>query len=369
VDLAEKGPAKSGLEATVDWLEQSAKGVTAGAVCRLLAEHLGPQFGREGVQVLRDDEAAFDARGPLGLRVRADKVGQLNKRGEREPWAGVRMPGELCRTAGTERVLDLSEAMGLAGIAKVSRLDLACDDFDRRFSPRQVATTCVDGSLDDEKALLGPQVVSRVKRENWEWSRRKGGCFWIGGNQSDRRLRVYDKARESGGRIESTRVELQCRNRFATALTERLLLARWTKRPIAEVFFEHLVEFIDLREAVGSRSGSQKWRRVKWWAKFVGGAKGVPTPGPDPSGVSAWIRSMRRQCAGFASVMLRDAGLDEAQFEALVQGQAPEDKLVAAILRIVGGKLPELSPEHELRLQQLKDERARRERLLARGRP
>lgn len=368
-DPVEAAPVvRKGREVSVDWCEVSVKTVTLGTLFGWMEKHLGAPFGKSGVTVLRDDEKLFSAKGPLGLKVSADRVGQEDLHGNREPWVGLRMPGELCRAVGTEAVLDLVEVLGRAGRLKVSRVDLALDDFDKTFSPRKFALACVDGSLDDEGALLGPGAVTRVRRDNWEWSRRDGGCFWLGGRSSARLLRVYDKDRESGGQIPSTRIELQCRDEFATALMGRVLRARREKRSMGEVFAEEVVAFVDLREPDGSRSSSQKWRRVRWWRKVVGDAKGVVTPAADDSGVLPWVRAMRRQCSGFLGVVLRALGVTEEGFRKGDADAVVARKCWEAMRAIVGKRLEPLSAEHEVRLGQLVSESERQRRFLEKWR-
>lgn len=363
---AADGRQRSGRQVSVDWCEVSAKVLTLGNLLELCAKHLGPQFGREGLTVLRDDHDRFHAIGPLAMRVTVDRVGQANRHGVREPWVGLRLPGELCQAVGTDNVLDLVEMMGPVGKVKVSRLDLALDDFDKTFSPRMFARACVDGALDDEHARIGPGAVTRVARGSWEWSRRKGGCFWLGGRKSARLLRVYDKDRESDGRVPSTRIELQSRDEFATELMRRLLEARWENRALAEVWAEHVVAFVDLREAHGSRSGSQKWRRVPWWEKVVGDVSGVATAVVDDSTVGQWWRAMQKQCEGFIGVALRAQGVTGERFRLAATDPEVAQCVVRAVQSMVGKGLKELSPEHGLRLGQLTRARERGEAFVRR---
>jgi len=336
------------------------KGMPLPKLHELMAKHLGASFGREALTALREDEAAFDGKGPLSIRVKADHVGQVDKRGTRWPWVGFRLPGEACRVVGSNTILDLLEACGLEGKLKVSRLDVALDGFDRKITPRQFAEACVDGSLCGEKAVLRKVVVTRVRRDNWNWSRRKGGCLWVGGANSSRLLRVYDKEVESKGEITSVRFELQNRNRFATGLTQRFLDARWEKRALSDVFAEHLVDFVDIREPRGSRSRSQDWRRVRWWQELVGKAKAAHTPVGNPSGVEAWRRACSKQCRGFLSVVLRNAGVTEGEYEAMVEGPGAEGRLAAGVKAAVGRVLPKLSPDQVERLRQLQELERRR---------
>jgi hypothetical protein len=347
------GEARSGRIVTIDWCEVSAKELEVDELFRLLEKHLGSPWGRVYAEVRRDDEKCFQAACALDVLVRADRRGQRNRDGLRQPWSGIRLSGKACQAVGTQRVMELVSAMGQFGALKVSRLDLAMDDFDKTFSPRQFAEACVDGRLDDESALLGPQVVSKVRGDSWEWSRRKGGCFWLGARKSARLLRVYDKDSESGGRVRSTRVELQCRDRFATELMARLHAVPRQGRSIAEIFAEHVVDFVDLRHANGHRSRSQKWERLSWWKTVVGDMKGVGTPGRDISQVRFWVEALSRQCAGFLAVMLRSVGVDAKRYAlGLTDGKAAQ-RIASAVRLVVGRALPELTGDQEARLEQL----------------
>lgn len=343
----------SGRIVTIDWCEVSAKDLDVDELFRLMKKHLGSPWGRLYAEVRRDDDKFFQAACAFGVLVRADKQGQRNRDGLRQPWSGIRLTGQACQAVGAQRVMALVSAMGRFGALKVSRMDLAMDDFDKTFSPRQFAEACVDGRLDDESAVLGEQVVSKVRGDSWEWSRRKGGCFWLGARKSARLLRVYDKDGESGGRVPSTRVELQCRDRFATELMARLHAAPRLGRSIADIFAERVVDFVDLRHVNGHRSRSQDWDRLGWWRTVVGDVKGVGTPGRDTSQVRFWVEALSRQCAGFLAVMLRSVGVDAKRYAlGRTDGKAAQ-RIASAVRLVVGGTLPELTGDQEVRLDQL----------------
>lgn len=359
-EAAAARPRRTGRQVSVDWFEASVKHLETIDLFVLLARHLGPAFGRQGFEELRDDDRAFDARGPFGMRVRADRVGQANRHGEVQPWSSVRLPGELCRTVGTEAILALADAMADAGQWKVSRLDVALDDFDRSFSPRMFAKACVPGSLEDEHAHLGEQVVTRVRRRNWDWSRRDGGCFWLGGKKSPRLVRVYDKDEESGGVIPSTRLELQTRDEFGTQLAADLREARSREGGIVAAFLGHLVGFVDLRVPQGDRSQSQTWPRVAWWERLVGNPEAIGLARREDSSATAWVAAMVRQCVGFLVVMLRAGGVNAGRWARAAFDPPSQEAVVGVFRQLVGEVLPELSPEHRIRLEQL--ERLNQER-------
>lgn len=351
--------ARSGRMISLDWLEFSVKDTETLSVFQQLQRLLGPEFGRARWEILRDDRW-FRGKGPCGSRMQADRHGQADASGEVRPWVSVCLPGVACRAIGTGRLLDLLEGAKGLGDVKVSRLDVAFDDFDKSYSPRLFALACVEGHLDGETAGLSQRAVTRVRRDQWDWSRRKGGCFWLGGKKSERLLRCYDKDTESGGEIPSTRLELQSRNEWATDLAERLLAARRGRTGLAEVFFDVLVGFVDLREPRGSRTESQRWPRIAWWSELVGNASKVKVAGRSDSTVKQWVRQMCRQFRGFLGVILRLHGVDQRNYALVGVEERVVLGLVRAVREVVGSRLPDLTSDQEVRLEQLRREWARR---------
>ena len=340
----------------IDWLEVSVKCVVPRVLIALIEESLGELYASKCWRVHRNDDTCFIAFGPEGSRMQGDRVGQENRHGSREPWSGVRLPGSACRVAGTTRLLGFLARLREFGRVKVSRLDLALDDYTYSFTPRCFAETVVSGGLDDEKGVLSAKAVTRVAPKNWDWSRRDGGCFWLGGRGSPRLLRVYDKGQESKGVIPALRVELQCRDSCATQLAGELLSAAERKVGLAEVFVKHLVSFIDLREPSGSRSKSSNWPRLPWWHEFVGSASKATLVQDDRSEAVAWFGRMCVQVRGFLWVALALFNLEPADIaKRLPSGDCQAGGRVAgALTRILGELVPRLSPEHLVRLRELR---------------
>lgn len=339
--------------ASIDWLEFSIKSMGPLVVLDALEKILGPAFGRATMTIEVETEVAFFARGPNGVRVSADFRGSVNRHGVREPWVSVCLPGLACRTAGTERLLLLLQALAPVPKVKVSRMDIALDDFTKAFTPRKFATTCAGKDLSDENGKLQPCVITRVKADNWSWDRRVGGCFWLGSAKSPRRLRVYDKERESDGQIKAVRCELQFRDRYATMLAEAIIKGQEAGRPLAEVFLPYLVAFVDLRKPVRVRSNSELWPRLGWWAEFVGQVEAAVTGGEDLTHVLVWERNCAKQGRGFAGVELRAEGMTAEAYRALRRKGCPEAVVVRAMDAILSGELPPPSKEQRERLREL----------------
>ncbi|MCY2958515.1 MAG: replication initiation factor domain-containing protein [Planctomycetota bacterium] len=340
----------------IDWLEFSARGLSVERLMEWMGQHLGVAFARDAVVVERDDEAVFVAKGVHEVRVMADRVGQEDRNGQRHPWAGVRLPGLACRAAGTGRLLNLlwSVIEAKKGL-KISRLDMAIDDEARTFDPRTFAEACVGPRLDSETAMLLPGVVTRVQGSSWEWSRRLGGCFWLGGKGAERRIRVYDKDLESGGLIRGVRLEMQNRNRFATELGVAMVDVWKEGGRLAPVILGRLLGFVDLRVPQVGHVRRSAWPRVSFWAAFVGKVGAVRVPKEDPSGAEGWWRGYQKQAGAGLNVRLRYEGIDEAAWEALVDSKGSEDPVIRAVASVLGARgLRPLNPREVERLRQLR---------------
>lgn len=87
--------------------------------------------------------------------------------------------------------------------AKITRLDFCYDDFNKYLTPDQWCDLFRNGYV-DTKTLHHEYISSRT-----------GGTFYLGKRGKGRMLRIYDKAGESHGEIDSIRYELECKNDYA----------------------------------------------------------------------------------------------------------------------------------------------------------
>lgn len=99
------------------------------------------------------------------------------------------------------------EICKIAGGDRLSRLDVAVDVKKGSLNIKGLRDEFEAGNVDTraEKALYMAGVGS------------DGETLYIGSQKSAKRLRVYDKAAESGEKIEWTRLELQLRSKYATS--------------------------------------------------------------------------------------------------------------------------------------------------------
>lgn len=96
---------------------------------------------------------------------------------------------------------------------EITRLDLAYDDFTKTFTPFDFNVFMCEGRISSE---------SRV----WSYiasAREKGGTFYLGKRGRDRMIRIYDKAYESDGKIDSIRYEFELKKEWSRVVQNHIL--------------------------------------------------------------------------------------------------------------------------------------------------
>ena len=348
----------SACQVSIDWLEASIKDRNEARMHQILKNVFGPAFEHQAWSVHRMDKLRYRADGVDGARIEADKIGSVNRSGEAEPWVRVRLPGAACRSVGTESILQLLDVFDATGTLNVSRIDIAADDYSYSFLPRDFAEAAVGPDLSDENAILVPGVVTRVRRNSWDWKRTKGGCLWIGSKGSARLLRVYDKELESNGVIPAVRVELQLRDKQAMRFIRHWLTAHDRLAHLARIFAQHLISFVDFRTPPqgSGRSNSQTWPRQAWWERWVGDLSKASAAPDLRKPVELWVVANVRQSRGFLEVLMQNFGTSLNRLDQLRAGDPETCKALAEALDVVRGEgSVRLSPHHEARLAQMRE--------------
>ena len=195
---------------------------------------------------------------------RRSLIGPANSRLHFDPRSGsdfnLSLPGQACQRAGTERLRTFFSSFVNAG-AKARRVDLTLDDYERRITPARF--------LDE---IRGPNRVTHSRAVltiagEVLGNPDSGETIYLGAAKSARRLRVYDKAFESGGDIDAIRWELQERNRAAEKAAYDLAYGDWN-----EVVRSRLVGFVDIRLR---ESAQEVEDRLRWepYEELIEGAK------------------------------------------------------------------------------------------------
>lgn len=91
---------------------------------------------------------------------------------------------------------------------RITRLDVAWDDYKKVFSPKDLMRYWLDGKI-STPARYAKCVASRQSGSD---------TFYLGKRGAERLLRIYDKAAESGGNIDAVRWEFEYRKEKAHAV-------------------------------------------------------------------------------------------------------------------------------------------------------
>jgi len=261
------------LRCSIDWLQISVKGIRARTLLSAIYRHTDWVDARHRkLKVVRYDGRYLYQRGPLGFRLDQDRVGSEDSEGHRWPFAFALFPGKLCQHIGTGNLMrlvaQLTEKYGER--VKVTRIDLAVDDYGQAFTPAWFAQQLI-GHRDivaHDQAPLADGVVTSINRQQaMSYTTRERTCY-LGRTKSHRYLRVYDKELESGGEIKATRLELQLRDEAACQAVTGLLEAR----DLGSAMVAQVSAFVDFRvvSGDGDRRHSDRWKRCEWWEKLVG---------------------------------------------------------------------------------------------------
>jgi hypothetical protein len=234
-------PTNRGAEMTVgvDWLSFTLKGRSADRVMRLVSHYLRGEF----VHLEHG-----------GKRYQRMAVGTG---GAKVYWSPGRddvhaeLPGKAIGSLSEPQVRGL--VLAASALGKVTRVDVFADDFRHVVQPREVYE-----SVD--------RAVTHTARDGWEMRESRGGgatCY-IGSRSSRQFLRVYNKAAQTGGLVDSIRWELEFKKEVAEYVSARLIRERWQT-----VFGEHLVQLVDFRDRSEGRRGD-RGARLSWYEHIVG---------------------------------------------------------------------------------------------------
>ncbi len=157
----------------------------------------------------------------------------------------------------------------------ITRADVTLDDWCKMQTPLGLELLTSGGA--DPYALNKDSLVTRATTSDYRRSKGlTGGDTWyLGSTSGDVRLRVYDKARESAGEVDSIRWELQLRGDRAKDAVLALFyesLHRGGAAALPEYMGEwaasNLVRFVDFRDR-SDDSNISRCPRVGWWAALV----------------------------------------------------------------------------------------------------
>lgn len=185
----------------------------------------------------------------------------------------VTMSGNGCRTFETMSKLTFEGARDRQGTesvafpvlfqllaadesANISRIDVACDDREGYLCMGDIVRKVQDNEVNS-------RMTKRTVMVSYDGTESSGSTVYIGAPSSDFRIRIYDKALESGESGHWIRVELVMRGENANAFGAQLTNAENVGKLAAQVVNDKF-SFIDRDD-----SNITRCTVCPWWQAFV----------------------------------------------------------------------------------------------------
>jgi hypothetical protein len=180
--------------------------------------------------------------GPAGARLHFDPSNATH--------FNISLPGKACQQAGNEQMKNFF-LYCIENRGKARRIDLALDDFDKLITPQ-----ALEEQFHSPNAVTHVKAIMGIGQSEKGFPEGGGVTRYLGAVSSQRRLRIYDKNIESGGRINAIRWELQERKRAAEKSHHDMANGKW-----GEIIRRRLLSVIDIRL---HNSAVEVEDRVRW---------------------------------------------------------------------------------------------------------
>ncbi len=216
------------------------------------------------------------------------------------------VPGEVCSSVEVRVIRDLSRFLYDVFNFKVTRLDVAIDDFRKRLSFDELMSATIAGNFALVRKIT--PIFTRSKTNGID-----GWTFRCGSRSSDKHCRIYEKELESKGKLRSIRFEAEFHDEVAHDIwSDWLSISDEDFDVLSPSFLSGItvgvVEFVD-------RSLSPKhimrMRRLPWWEGFVD-AVGAHIRHSLPREITSLDRAMRwveRQVFGTLAILRKVLGI------------------------------------------------------------
>lgn len=174
------------------------------------------------------------------------------------------LPGQVCSSVDVRVIRDLSIFLREVFAFKVTRLDIALDDFGKRLTFDQL----MSATQKEDFAVIRSMTPIFTKRRSRGLT---GWTFQLGSRSSDKCGRIYEKEMESDGESSSIRFEAEFHDEMAHSVW-----LEWIS--IEDEYFEDvspsylagkvvgIAEFVDRS---GSKRHIKKMKRLPWWEVFL----------------------------------------------------------------------------------------------------
>jgi hypothetical protein len=249
----------------------------------------------------------------------------------------VQIEGEGCGRIGRDELLSLMRLMQRCRV-KWTRVDVYYDDFRRRKDPREIFE-----AIDNGEGEL-PNVIGIRKHaiyHKWDMGKTSGYTLNLGGRESEKYVRIYDKKLESKGERDCVRYEVECKG-FAAQVLGAVLAEAEDGEAFARVAGEY-VGAIGFCRRPGKDRHRSRMKVFSWW-------KGIR----DEIGCAVWAKKqgMIRSIGKAKKWAERQVATSLAMIQGAV-GVAEFDRWMCDLL-VKGTR--RLSPVHMRQIEQYEED-------------
>lgn len=213
----------------------------------------------------------------------------------------ISLGGKILSQVPEEKIRDFGRFMFGFG-AHCTRFDWAVDDFDK-FLDISVIHEHIDKYRCSGFANYTYYKSGKAGKDGC------GETLYLGAEASDRRLRIYNKSVESGGEVDSTRVELQARDNWSNVL---FLAYCGDSGSVGGGATVNGMAFAHIDFVFGDDKNVTRCARAPWWDEFLSrlGEQNKVREKRIPTSIADKKRWIEKQVTGTLSLLLECLGVD-----------------------------------------------------------
>jgi hypothetical protein len=218
----------------------------------------------EWLALISNDEIVYFRGTPIvrGIRYEntARSVGGILAAWNPGSSAWVSIPGDALAQFPEREIPEVIRYAVVALQGRVTRLDVALDDYRRELSPALISDALESGSTARFRTWSSYRTKTKIG---------VGWSYYLGSPQSDDRTVIYDKTIESLGRINSIRIERRLKDAKAHTFADNLLNVFDTVENTDYLRFlaDSAVGGVDFLDRVSTHL--ERCPRLQWWAAFL----------------------------------------------------------------------------------------------------
>lgn len=172
----------------------------------------------------------------------------------------LHLPGKAIAAAGQKELYDCAQVLWTVYGGNCSRVDVASDDYGKITN------------LDDIRSAQELRNYTGVRSHRWAGSgslnESDGLTYYFGSKSSDSQLRVYDKERESKGKVDCIRWELQLRRSKANELCNIWLGGGAGEyKAMASIVSGAICGAVDFIDRSRKQKDLSRCSRLPWWSR------------------------------------------------------------------------------------------------------